>query len=383
MPFYIKQDAAQDNNQSREKRVHDSTSDTVNMGNASKAALLAVSLLLVLLLVPSVAAARIGASVMRSIDGSQTQHLELPERMFGPESVAFDGHGAGPYVSISDGRILKYDGEGNGWKTFAYNPSYVKNNCSTFSSPDSDLPSIATENVCGRPLGLRFHRESGDLYIADAYMGLLRVGPNGGEATVLATMADGVPLSFTNGVDVNQVTGDVYFTSSSTRYTRAQHQMVTNTGDSTGRILKYDPKTNKVSVLMSDVTYPNGISLSADRTYLVVSLTGPCKLLKFWIQGPKAGKSEVFADLPGYPDNIRPDKKGGYWVALHREKYELPYGKDSHLLAIRIGAKGEKLQDMRGPKSVRPTEVVEREEGKIYLGSVELSYLCFGHDQML
>jgi hypothetical protein len=52
----------------------------------------------------------------------------------------------------------------------------------------------------------------------------------------------------------------------------------------------------------------------------------------------------------GSLDNIRPDQKGGYWVALHRKKYELPFGPDSHLLAIRIGANGERLQDMRGSK---------------------------------
>ncbi|GJN10257.1 hypothetical protein PR202_ga28336 [Eleusine coracana subsp. coracana] len=239
----------------------------------------------------------------------------------------------------------------------------------------SELPSIATESFCGRPLGLRFHRDSGYLYIADAYMGLMRVGPTGGEATVLATEAAGVPLSFTNGVDVDQVTGDVYFTSSSTTFTRAQHELVTYTGDSTGRVMKYDPRSNQITVIQSDVTYPNGIAISADRTHLIVSSTGPCKLLKIWIQGPKVGSFEVFADLPGYPDNIRPDQKGGYWVALHREKNESPSGEDSHLLAIRIGANGQKLQDMRGSKNVRPTEAVEREDGTIYLGSVELPYI--------
>jgi hypothetical protein len=60
---------------------------------------------------------------------------------------------------------------------------------------------------------------------------------------------------------------------------------------------------------------------------------------------------------------------------LHREKYELPFGKDSHLVTIRIGAEGEKLQEMRGPKDVGPTEAVDRGDSKIYLGSVELSYV--------
>ncbi|GJM98223.1 hypothetical protein PR202_ga15212 [Eleusine coracana subsp. coracana] len=170
---------------------------------SSKLALLVISLLIALL-APSTAAARVGPTVMSAINAIQTEHLQLPHLVIGPESVAFDGHGGGPYVSVSDGRILKYGGKETGWTTFAYSPSYVKNNCSSYAT--SELPSVATESLCGRPLGLRFHRSSGYLYIADAYMGLMRVGPDGGEATVLATEAAGVPLSFTNGVDVDQVT---------------------------------------------------------------------------------------------------------------------------------------------------------------------------------
>jgi len=89
-------------------------------------------------------------------------------------------------------------------------------------------------------------------------------------------------------------------------------------------------------VLQSGITYPNGLAISADRTHLVVALMGPCKLLRYWIRGPKTGTSEPLADLPGYPDNVRADGKGGLWVALHREKLELPFGPDSHLLAVRI-----------------------------------------------
>ncbi|CAO2186287.1 unnamed protein product [Urochloa humidicola] len=331
----------------------------------TKLPLLAAILLAVLLLVPS-------AAVAKAIDATNTQHIELPDGVIGPESVAFNKRGAGPYVSVSDGRVLRYGGDGIGWMTFSYSPSYTKNGCDALS----EIPVSVRESSCGRPLGLRFHNNSGNLYIADAYMGLMRVGPKGGEATVLATEAGGVPLRFTNGVDVDQVTGDVYFTDSSTTYTRAQHEMVTGMRDSTGRIMRYNRRTNKIIVLQSGVTYPNGIAISADRTHLIVALTGPCKLMRYWIRGPNVGTSELFTDLPGYPDNVRPDGNGGYWVALHREKYENPRDKDgSHLIAIRIGAEGERLQEMRGPKDVRPTEAVEREDGKIYLGSVELPYV--------
>ncbi|CAO2200002.1 unnamed protein product [Urochloa humidicola] len=332
-----------------------------------KLPLLAILLAFLLLLLPS-------AAVAKAIDATNTQHMQLPDGLIGPESVAFDKYGDGPYVSISDGRVLKYGGEGAGWTTFTYSPSYTKNSCG--APPPSELPQVARESSCGRPLGLRFHNNSGDLYIADAYMGLIRVGPKGGEATVLVTEAGGVPLRFTNGVDVDQVTGDVYFTDSSTTYTRADHEMVTKEKDSTGRIMKYNQQTNKVTVLRSGVTYPNGIAISADMSHLIVALTRPCKLMRHWIRGPNAGTAELFTDLPGYPDNVRPDGKGGYWVALHREKYENPRGTDgSHLVVIRIGAKGERLQVMSGPKDVRPTEAVEREDGKIYLGSVELPYV--------
>ncbi|CAN6203230.1 unnamed protein product [Urochloa humidicola] len=330
----------------------------------SKLLPLLATFLAFLLLVPTAAAA---TSI---IDGSTAQRLDLPDGLVGPESVAFDTHGGGPYVGVSDGRVLKYDGKG-GWATFAYSPSYTKNKCDEFS----EIPPEVRESSCGRPLGLRFHVNSGDLYIADAYMGLMRVGPNGGEATVLATKAGGKPLRFTNGVDIDQVTGDVYFTDSSAKYTRAKNREVTKTGDSTGRVLKYDPRTSQVIVLQSGLMYPNGVAISADRTHIVVALTGPCKLMRYWIRGPKANTFEPFADLPGYPDNVRPDGKGGYWVALNQEKLEFLRALDRHLIAVRIGADGEKLQEMKGPKNVRPAEVVERDGGKIYIGSIESLYV--------
>lgn len=80
---------------------------------------------------------------------------------------------------------------------------------------------VVPESACGRPLGLQFHRATGDLYFADAYLGLMRVGRRGGLAEAVATAdAAGAPLNFVNGVDVDQETGHVYFTDSSTAYQR-------------------------------------------------------------------------------------------------------------------------------------------------------------------
>ena len=79
---------------------------------------------------------------------------------------------------------------------------------------------MEAESRCGRPLGLSFNEKSGDLYIADAYMGLLLVGSSGGLATSLAKEAQGIPFKFTNGVVVDQTSGIVYFTDSSTKFQR-------------------------------------------------------------------------------------------------------------------------------------------------------------------
>lgn len=78
---------------------------------------------------------------------------------------------------------------------------------------------VKDEHICGRPLGLRFDRRTGDLYIADAYFGLMKVGPEGGLATTLSTEAEGVPLTFGNDLDIDHE-GNVYFTDSSTKYRR-------------------------------------------------------------------------------------------------------------------------------------------------------------------
>ncbi|CAN6274194.1 unnamed protein product [Urochloa humidicola] len=333
---------------------------------------LAISLLAILALLLQPCAAARPISQTPSIDGNRSLRLPLRGSLLcGPESIAFDGNDDGPYNDVSDGRVLKWNGPVRGWTTYAYSPGYDIKACTASRTRPVEI----TESKCGRLLGLRFHEKSGSLYITDAYKGLMRVRPGGGEAKVLVNKVDSVPLRFTNGVDVDQVTGEIYFTDSSMNYQRSQHERVTATRDSTGRLMKYDPKTNHVTVLQFGITYPNGLAISADRTHLVVAFTGPCKLMRYWIKGHKTGTSEPLADLPGYPDNVRADIKGGFWVALHREKMELPLDPDSHLLGVRINADGKIVQMMRGSKSVRPIEVVEREDGKLYMSSVKLPYI--------
>ncbi|KAG2595156.1 hypothetical protein PVAP13_5KG524474 [Panicum virgatum] len=94
-----------------------------------------------------------------------------------------------------------WNGLARRWSTYAYSAGYN----AKARAASRTRPAEVMESTCGRPLGLRFHYESGNLDITDAYKELMRVGPADDETTVLAHKADAMPLRFTNGVD--QVTG--------------------------------------------------------------------------------------------------------------------------------------------------------------------------------
>lgn len=38
--------------------------------------------------------------------------------------------------------------------------------------------------------------------------------------------------------------------------------------------------------------------------------------MRYWLEGPKSGTTELVADLPGFPDNVRINEKGHFWVAI-------------------------------------------------------------------
>ncbi|KAF9591652.1 hypothetical protein IFM89_005233 [Coptis chinensis] len=316
----------------------------------------------------------------------------------GPESLAFDPNGHGPYTGVADGRILKWQGDDLGWTEFAYTSSQRKE-C---VHPNAPL----MEHICGRPLGLRFHPKTGDLYIADAYFGLQMVGPDGGLAREILREAENEPFRFTNDLDIDENEDVIYFTDTSRIFQRRQFISSLLSADKTGRFLKYDQSTKEVKVLMKGLAFANGVALSKDSSFVLVAETGSCKILRYWLKGSKAGSSDVFAELPGFPDNIRRNSKGEFWVALHSKKgtitnwalsnpwvgkallktplnykqlHNLMVGGKPHAAAIKLNEEGktiEVLEDSEG-KTVRFISEVEEKNGKLWIGSVMMPFI--GH----
>ncbi|XP_044981076.1 protein STRICTOSIDINE SYNTHASE-LIKE 10-like [Hordeum vulgare subsp. vulgare] len=212
---------------------------------------------------------------------------------------------------------------------------------------------------------------SGDLYVADAYLGLMRVPAQGGLAEVVATEAGGVPFNFLNGLDVDQETGDVYFTDSSTTYRRSENVLVVALGDETGRLLRYSPGTRRVAVLHAGLYYPNGVAVSADGSHVVVAHTATSELRRYWVRGAKAGTSETFVELPGFPDNVRPDGNGGYWVALRHGVDD--GGVTAPMVAMRVSRDGH-VQEALCEFSFETVSELSEHDGTLWVGSVDVPY---------
>lgn len=126
---------------------------------------------------------------------------------------------------------------------------------------------------------------------------------------------------------------------------------------------------------------------------------------RYWLKGEKAGTLDVFAYLPGFPDNVRTNEKGEFWVAIHcrhstyahlmadhsklrkfflklpipvKYHYFMLVGGRLHALIIKYGPNGdllETLEDKEG-KVVKAVSEVEEKDGKLWIGSVLMSFIA-------
>ncbi|KAF3432245.1 hypothetical protein FNV43_RR26984 [Rhamnella rubrinervis] len=250
------------------------------------------------------------------------------------------------------------------------------------------------EPTCGRPLGIKFNPKTGELYIADAYFGLLKVGPNGGVAQQLATSAEGVAFRFTNALDIDTQTGVVYFTDTSMVYQRGVWIKSILAGDKTGKLMKYDPITKKVTVLLRGLAFANGVALSKDNSFILVSESGTMQILRLWLRGPKAQNLELFAQLNRFPDNIKTNEKGEFWIALNsgREALQNLQGENklqghgqvgnawliNDPVAIKFDREGKtvKVLDGKGGSELNSVSEVEEHDGSLWIGSAVKHYVC-------
>ncbi|KAG8502515.1 hypothetical protein CXB51_001168 [Gossypium anomalum] len=218
------------------------------------------------------------------------------------ESIAFDCKGEGPYVKESDGTkcnrnkdtgngLLALNGQSEPFHFDILNSLIRNESIGYLNGMDQNLvgksllflrqldgffywirkrelcdgstnPNL--EPICGRPLDLKFNPITCDLYISDAYFGLLKVGPSGAIAQTLVSSVEGITFRF----------------------------------------------------ISRGLMFPNRIALSKNHSFLLGAETTRRRILKFNI-GTNNLEPKVFAELPRVPDNIKMNHKGELWVALN------------------------------------------------------------------
>lgn len=157
-------------------------------------------------------------------------------------------------------------------------------------------------------------------------------------------------------------------------------------GDRTGRLIQYDPRSKKTTVLLRGLGFADGVAVSNDKSFLLVAESATFKIYRVWLVGPKAGSPELFAQLPRAPDNIKRSADGGFWVALNsgrallgslirkspggpawiRDPVALKFDRDGNVVEAVDGAGAAALESV--------SEVVEH-GGALWLGSAVKNYV--------
>jgi sugar lactone lactonase YvrE len=213
----------------------------------------------------------------------------------GPEGISVDASGR-IYAGYADGKLMRFAPDG------------------------SDGTLLARTG--GRPFGT-VAMANGHVLSADALKGLLQIDPQG-NIEVLATEAGGKAFGFLNDLDIDQTGANVYFSDSSSKWgTGYDIEDILEHGGH-GRLLRYEFATRRTSVLLSGLQFANGVAVGPNADYVLVAESGEYRVQRFWLNGPKAGCSDVFIDnLPGFPDNISFNGRDRFWLAIAAPRHPL------------------------------------------------------------
>jgi sugar lactone lactonase YvrE len=296
-------------------------------------------------------------------DRLQSAEILAQGQVDGPEDVEVDAEGR-IYAGTADGWVVRVESDGSVTR-FA--------------------------KTGGRPLGMALDVH-GNLIVADGIKGLLRIAPDK-TVTTLVTKADGVDFGFTDDLDVAR-DGTVYFSDASSKFGPGQYLYDMLEARPHGRLLRYNPATEQVDVLLDSLYFANGIALSQNEDFVLVNETYRHRVTRYWLTGPKAGTSDTFVDnLPGYPDNISSNRRGTFWLALFTVRNDMadwlaprPWVKQAlsklpgfmwpkpqpYAFVVQLDETGkivDSLQDPSGKRLHTVTSAHER-DGHLYLGSL-------------
>lgn len=233
---------------------------------------------------------------------------------------------------------------------------YCTKDVELYGEEARNRPGAVRLSRCSRPLGVRLAPDESYLYAVDPLSGLYRINLTDSGRHVRLIDFDLFDVRFADDLAVkwgpseahgNQDT--IYISDCSRRLTLRYLIRMMIEYDDTGRILEFSTARNDGSphafrelkslsssgtadgglrrVWMPDgsvdsrnLSFPNGVELTANQSALLVSDLNNRRILMHHLEGPLSGQTNHLLWVPGYPDNIKrgrdtQDGRPTYWLA--------------------------------------------------------------------
>lgn len=167
--------------------------------------------------------------------------------------------------------------------------------------------------------GLAWH-PAGRLLVCVSGIGVLSFSPDGHRVASLLKVSTGnleCPTAITVAAD-----GTIYVTNGSRHHPtdRWLHDLM-EAHSPTGELIETDVELRNSSVLLSGLSWPNGISLSHDETELWFTESWTHSLSAFSRETKLTRK--IVSNFAGYPARITQNNAGGYWLAFFALRTQL------------------------------------------------------------
>jgi sugar lactone lactonase YvrE len=200
---------------------------------------------------------------------SKGQHIFEGE-VIGPESFAIDRENV-VYTGLGDGRVVRL---ANG---------AVENITSLGNGGYGHLCGDPTRRQkCGRPLAMEF-QPNGKLYVVDSFHGLYSIDVKSYEAELVWNMSDDVMggnrVAFPNSFAVLD-NGSILVSDSSERCSRMSFVLSFVEFRPEGKVVLFNPSIKETHVIMHSLTFPNGLLLSKDGSFVYLAETGRARILR-------------------------------------------------------------------------------------------------------
>lgn len=247
--------------------------------------------------------------------------------------------------------------------------------------------------------GMQFD-QNGALIALMNDIGLVKINQDKSIDTLLTKTPQGQRIRMGTGLKIDS-DGIIYFVNaSSTSSTSWKYiNKLILEMKPTGGIYSFDPISNTTTTISEGNYFGNGLEISDDEDFIIISETSKYRILKYWIKGNKKGQSEVFLDnLAGFPNNISKNKNGNFWIGFTTKRNDqldkfhskigmkkLIYSLPSFIqpkpekigMVIEVSRNGQILQalfDSKG-KIVKEAGAIIEYNGHLYLGGDVVPYI--------